>query len=112
MRELAQSCKSLNINLAINDFVKLKNLEKLLENSNFNSYNIIELNKVGLYHDDILQLIKSIKNIGASYSVKKSTKMIKKSDFENLNQFYLKNFNDNGKIKASWNIAYVKLYKL
>ena len=112
LRELTKSCKSLNVNLAINNFIKLKNLEKLLENSNFNSYNIIELDEVKLYHKDIFQLIKSIKNIGASYSNRNSIKIIKKSDFENLNQFYLKNFNSNGKIKASWNVAYVKISKL
>ncbi len=108
--QLRESCRVLNIDLAINNFIKLEDLEKILCNSNFGSYKILKKQRIDLYYDNVYELLRSMKNIGASYSNKKHNKFIKKRDFENLNNFYLKKFNLDSKIIASWDIVYVQSY--
>ncbi len=76
--QLKKSCQYLDIDLAINDFIELKQLEKIVKNSNFQSCDIIKEQEIDLYYQDIYQLLKSIKNIGASYSEKSYFK----NDFE------------------------------
>ncbi len=107
--ELKESAKELNLNLSVNNFTDLASLKVILE-KNFDNSQII-LEEIVLDYANVYDLIHSIKHIGASYSDKKSSDiLLKKSDFLNLDKFYLKNFNSGNRIKATWKVAYVKCY--
>jgi len=107
LTELEKSARELNINLSINNFIALNSLKRII-GANFNNYQI-EVQDFTLEHENVLDLIHSIKHIGASYSNKKSGDiLLKKHDFLELNKFYLKNFNNCGRIASSWKVAYIK----
>ncbi len=104
--ELKESARKLGINLSVNDFINFEDLNKILK-QNFKNYKITSKDFI-LEYDDVYHMLRSIKNIGASYSkTNKNKTILKKKDFEDLNSFYLKKFNIHGRIRVSWKVAYV-----
>ena len=107
--ELQKSAQELNINLSINNFIALNSLKMIIE-KNFDNLQL-EVQNFILEYENVFDLINSMKYIGASYSNKKSSDfLLKKRDLLDLNSFYLKNFNNCGKLKSSWKIAYIKTF--
>lgn len=105
LHQLKESAQSLAINLQINDFITQKNLEDSL-NLHFSTYEI-KVEEINLYYQNIFDLLHSIKNIGAATAnINQNRNNITKKDFLNLNDFYLKNFNLNSRLVASWKVAY------
>jgi malonyl-CoA O-methyltransferase len=109
LMELLESKKITDVDLCINDFIRYNELENALS-SNFSNYTI-STQDFSLQYEDIYVLLRSIKDVGASYSYKDlDKKPFKKKAFEDINAFYLKNFNIHGKLEGSWKVAYVKAY--
>lgn len=107
--ELKKSAQQANINLAINDFISLNNLKTLIT-ENFPNHQI-ELQNFSLEHENVLDLIASMKYIGASYSNKKSGDItLTKGNFSALNNFYLKSSKNCDTILSSWKVAYIKTF--
>lgn len=107
LKELKESNKILKNPISINDFATLEYVEDSLKN-HF-SYHESKEQEYILEYRDIYDLLKSMKNIGASYS-QDSKKNLKKKDFEDLNLFYLKKFNINDRLVSSWKVLFVKAY--
>ena len=102
--ELKISCSKLKINLSINNFITKEELNDIIFNK-FSSHDIIS-SKLEFTYENVYELLRSIKSIGASYSNRCNNNFITRDDFNKINTFYLKNFNLNSKIVASWNIFY------
>jgi len=105
--ELKQSAKEIGVNLSINNFIKEEELNQIIA-QNFKDYQI-EIVDFKEEYKDIYELLNSIKQIGASYSVKERN-ILTKQDFKDLNNFYLKNFNNHDRIVAGWKVAYIKSF--
>lgn len=91
------------VQLTINDFTSITELEKILLQLQLNYQ--IKSETIILQYDNLPALLKSIKSIGAGYgSTKKS---ITKNDLQKISSFYLKNFNLDNKVHATWKICYV-----
>lgn len=106
--ELKKSAKSTNVNLSVNNFIDLESLKIILA-KNFKNPQIMVKDFI-LEYDDIYDLLGSMKNIGASYSSKKSSDIsLKKADFTRLNKFYLNKFSNCDRIKASWKVCNINL---
>lgn len=106
LKELKTVCQSCKTELSINDFITQTQLQNILTNLNLNYQ--IKSATITLYYQDLYSLLKSIKSIGAGYSTNK--KYLGKKQFELLNSFYLKNFNLNNKVSATWHIFYTKIH--
>lgn len=107
--ELKESVTKLKIDVSVNNFINLNNLEIVLK-ENFDDYQIV-LGDFIMEYKNIYELLNSMKKIGASYSTKTSADLIlKKGDLKKLNDFYLKNYTINNQLRASWKVAYVKAY--
>lgn len=105
LEELKISCKNGKADMKINQFIKINYLKDIIS-QNFQEFSI-RSKILQLEYSNLYDLLKSIKLIGASYAGKNTKKILTKKDFDRINDFYLKNFASYGKIKASWNIAYV-----
>ena len=103
LKELKESCVKVGVNLSINDFIKKEDVEKIISN-NFSDYKITS-QIFELEYNDVYDLLRSIKSIGASYS--SNNNMITRYHFDEINNFYLKNFKIGSTIKASWKIFYL-----
>lgn len=113
LKELKDSSQVLAKNLAVNEFIGLGELKKAIYSSGAVDFQIITKDFIREYQD-IYQLLHSMKNVGASYSgaIKKDkilSKVLSKGDFTELNNFYLSNFGINGKIQATWKVAFVEI---
>jgi malonyl-CoA O-methyltransferase len=104
--ELKRSVCGTGIDLSVNDFIDFNDLSLFLEN-NFDGHKI-HLKDIVMEYDDVYGLLKSIKNVGASYSDKGT--VLNRKSFEDLNRFYLKKFNNNGKLRSTWKVAYVEAF--
>lgn len=103
LKELKESAKTCNVELSINDFIAQKTLNDLLLAQNYNFD--IKSEIITMSYKDCFELLKSIKSIGAGY--KSNNKILNKTQFKTLNNFYLKNFNQNNMIASTWQIFYV-----
>ncbi|MES2677642.1 MAG: methyltransferase domain-containing protein [Pseudomonadota bacterium] len=105
LKELKTICQNFQIPLSINEFIDHQQLEKILHNLNLDYQ--INSQIIQLDYQDCYDLLKSIKSIGAGYS--SNQKYLGKKQFDLLNSFYLKNFNLNNKVFATWQILYVSI---
>jgi malonyl-CoA O-methyltransferase len=105
LQELRDVCRGCQINLSINNFLNQDELEKILNNLNLNYQ--IQSTTTSFEYQNLYFLLKSIKSIGAGYSFNKN--YLGKKQFELLNNFYLKNFNLNNKVFATWQVFYIKI---
>lgn len=105
LNELKVASEKCDIKLSINNFITISNLEKILLRLNLKYQ--IKIEEIILKYSDIYDLLKSIKSIGAGYSANKN--QLKKSDFQKINNFYLKNFNLNNKVGTTWRVCYVSI---
>ena len=65
----------------------------------------IESQKIVYLHDNIYELLRSIKDIGASYPFGKGLKT--KRHFERLENIYRNKFAKDGKLPASWEVLFI-----
>ena len=100
-KELKLCMDECQIKLNINKFFTRQCLEKICPNSEIISEDLI------FNYENLTSLLKSIKNIGASYSAQKN--FLKKSDLQKISDFYLKTHSSGNKnqIIATWQIFYV-----
>ena len=105
LQELKTACANCQIDLGINEFVNEESLKTILADFNFT----LEKKELMLQYQDCFDLLKSMKKIGANHSEKK--KLLNRTKFEELNDFYLKNFKTSGKVFATWQIFYISVQK-
>jgi malonyl-CoA O-methyltransferase len=105
LKELKSSCHNCKINLSVNNFLTEFELRSTLNSLGLNYHIHSEL--ILFYYDDLYELLKSIKLIGAGYSDNRG--YLGKKQFELLNSFYLKNFNTNNKVCATWQVFYISI---
>lgn len=122
LQELKSTCNQCNTKLSTNDFIGVYDLEKKLSKFDYK----IKLETIILPYQNLRELLKSIKSIGASYNKEKN--ILTKSSLDKISNFYLKNFNLNGKltgqnlqfvdqkincekplIYATWQVCYVSI---
>ncbi len=105
LQELKKSCQDCDIKLSVNNFIGQKNLEMILEKLNLDYQ--LKTQTITLEYEDFYSLLKSIKSIGAGYS--KNRQYVGRKQFEKIANFYLKNFNLNNKVFASWRVIFVSI---
>jgi malonyl-CoA O-methyltransferase len=106
LKEIKTSCQESGVDLLINNFISSKNLEKMLLDLNFNYQ--IKYEDIILEYKDLYSILKSMKMIGASY--KNGNNFVGKNNFNKISNFYLKNFNLNNKVYATWRVCYAKIH--
>lgn len=107
LKELKQACKNCDVKLSLNDFTSQNDLEKILTSLNL-KYEL-QFKTIVLEYQGFYQLLKSIKSIGAGYS--KNRQYIGKKQFDTIAKFYLKNFNLNNKVSATWQVVFISIRK-
>jgi len=103
LKEFRETCENCQISLAINNFIAESELKSILNNLHLDYQ--IKSEIISLNYQDFYSLLKSIKLIGAGYSNNKN--YLSRKQFDLLNGFYLKNFNLNNKVCATWHVFYV-----
>lgn len=102
LKELREACLKCQVNLSINSFIKEEELKEILSKK-FTDFEIKSA-IITLEYNDVINLLKSIKSIGAGYSFNRSNLTAK--DLKKINSFYLKNFNSDNKVFCTWKIIY------
>ncbi len=105
LQELKTSCKSCDVDLAINNFIDERNLEIILKKLKLNYQ--LKSETIILEYQDFYSILKSMKSIGAGYS--KNKQFIGRGQFETIASFYLKNFNLGNKVFATWKVLFVSI---
>ncbi|MFT5703000.1 MAG: malonyl-CoA O-methyltransferase [Rickettsiales bacterium] len=107
LKELKIAKKSCEIEFSINEFKSEENLRDVLKDFNFT----MQKEEIILDYQNCFELLKSMKKIGANYSSSNNLEKnnLNKSKLELINNFYLKNFNLDNKVFASWQIFYIKV---
>lgn len=105
LAELKSSSATCGVDLSVNQFITKQNLENIIAGI-YRNYQCFE-EEIILEYKDLYDLLNSIKKIGAGYGNSFEKGNLTKKQFELLNSFYLKNFNSNNRIVATWRIVYV-----
>lgn len=103
LKELKICTNQCNIKLAINDFPAFSTIREMLKNTKLTKKSFFQEEQI-IYYENLLNLLKSIKEIGGGYS--KNQNLLNKNKFDILSNFYLKNFNSKNTIFTTWNIGY------
>jgi hypothetical protein len=106
LKEIKTSCQKCNVKLLVNNFISTEALEQILTNLNL-SYQI-KCEDIILEYKDLYSILKSMKLIGAGY--KNGNNFVGKNNFNKINNFYLKNFNLNNRVYATWKVCYAKIH--
>jgi malonyl-CoA O-methyltransferase len=106
LKELKSAVLALEIDLSVNQFLKVEDLQK-----NMPANCKITTQEIKIEYNNLYEILAAIKGIGASYGSTKKEKNLTKKDFENLNSFYLKNFAFDNKVHVSWNVIYVQFVR-
>lgn len=104
--ELKESFAVLDNKPHINDFITREQLVNVMNKAGLANFEIIE-EKITATHKNVFDLMHSIKKIGANYKNNSFKSFPGKNYFVRLNQAYIKNFDSNKGIPASWLIFYV-----
>ena len=105
LQELKVTGQKCQINLAVNDFYSKKDLEQILQQKNYNFS--LQKEEIKMNYSNFYDLLRSIKNIGANAS---NSQFLNRSQFTKLSNFYLKNFNLENKVFATWQVLYITIY--
>jgi malonyl-CoA O-methyltransferase len=107
LKELKFAKENCKIDLDINDFISEENLRIILDKFDFN----LRKEEIILDYQDCSSILKSMKKIGANYSVsgKLGQNNLNKRKLEFLNDFYLKKFNKKDKVYATWQVFYLSI---
>jgi len=83
--------------------------QQYIERNIPNKYNAnIEKKNYILEYNNVIELMKEMKNIGANNKTYSRNKAITKSDLKRINEYYNENFsNNNGKVTATWEVVYL-----
>lgn len=107
LKELKYANKQLDkSSLRINDFVVCEDIESILEISGLEIIRLEQKYEMQ-YFNDVVSLLKNIKNIGANYKGNQENSFIGKKFLYDLNNIYKDNFSETNGIPVSWNLAYI-----
>lgn len=95
--------KSLSIN---DDFKNEKEIKELFIKHGFKNITT-QTQTIKMEHDNLKNLLTSIKGVGAIYKGKRNNKYLGKDYFRQVEQNYREKFTHNTKLVASWNVVYI-----
>jgi len=101
LKEIKFCCQQLNIPIKINNFLDPKQI-----NCNFNNIKITT-QTIKKNYNNVIELINSMKKIGAKYQNTTQSQSISPQQIRDLNNFYLQKFSYRSKIRSNWEISYI-----
>lgn len=106
LQELAACYQHLGRKAPIQAFISLEELQKTAESVFQGEVNIIE-KPITLHYENVMQLLKGLRGIGASYKGKRE-QLASKGFFAQLESEYQRRYGMEAGVPATWNILYIE----
>ena len=112
LSELAESFAAIGEPHRVGEFTTEKALYEEITKAGFEQISIT-LQPIVLHYPDVLTLLHSIKHIGAASKLEDRNRgFLKRSSLKKLEETYKSMFMEEERLKATWNIVYIKAKKL
>lgn len=112
LSELEESFVAIGEAHRVGKFTTEKALHQIITQAGFEQISITP-QPIVLHYPDVLTLLHSIKHIGAASKLEDRNRgMLKRSSLKKLEEVYKSKFMEDERLKATWNIVYIKAKKL
>ena len=111
LSELEESFAAINEPHRMGSFNNEEELQEIITTMGFKNVSIIK-RPIILHYPNVLTLLRSIKDIGAASKLEDRNRgILKRSTLAKLEEIYQSKFQEDGWLKATWNIVYISAKK-